>query len=129
MTTTAFSVDFATPMPGLAPHTAFGLEEVDGADGLYALRARESDVRLFLLDPRVVDDAYAPPIPGAALAEVGAEADEVRVFVVANPGDDGVSLNLRAPVVVHKDSGRAVQVILEDASYPIRALLGSPRED
>lgn len=119
------SVEFASPMPGLNPYTAFRLDPVDGAAGLYALRALDADVRLFLLDAGSGAFGYAPEIPAAVRAEIGAvDGDEPRVLVVANPADDGVYINLRAPIVMHRETGRAVQVILEDQAYPIRALLG-----
>nr|WP_236571206.1 flagellar assembly protein FliW [Microbacterium hydrocarbonoxydans] len=123
--TQTVEVEFAAPMPGLSPHTAFRLEPLEGADGLYALRAVGADLRLFLFDPRPAGFGYDPVLSAGDRAEIGAvEADDVRVFVVANPADDGVYLNLRAPVIVHPQSGRAAQVILDDQDYPIRALIG-----
>lgn len=118
-------VEFASPMPGLSPHTGFTLEQIDGAEGLHALRATDADVRLFLLDPLSGDYGYEPTIPVEVRAQIGAVDDsEIRVFVVANPSADGVYINLRAPILIHAASGRAVQAILEDQRYPIRALLG-----
>lgn len=118
-------VEFTSPMHGLAPHTTFTLEHIAGADGLYALRATDADVRLFVVEAPFVDRSYAPQVPASVRAEIGASAgDALQVLVVANPGDDGVHVNLRAPIVVHPASGRAVQVILEDQRYPIRSLLG-----
>ena len=123
--TPAFEVEFAAPMPGLSPHTAFRLEPIEGAEGLYALRAVDADLRLFLLDPGPTGIEYAPVLSAGHRAEIGAvEAGDIRLFVVANPADDGVYLNLRAPVIVHAQSGRAAQVILDDQDYPIRALIG-----
>lgn len=120
------SVAFASPMPGLSPYTAFTLEGIAGADGLFALRAADADIRLFLLDADSGGFGYAPQIPAEVRDEIGAHDDEdARIFVVANPADDGVYLNLRAPIVIHRHSGRAAQVILDDQSYPIRALLGA----
>ncbi|MBT2473820.1 flagellar assembly protein FliW [Microbacterium sp. ISL-103] len=120
------AVEFASPMPGLSPYTAFTLEQIAGAEGLYALRADDADVRLFVLDPQSGEYGYEPSIPGDVRAEIGAADDSViRVFVVANPSAEGVYINLRAPIVIHRDTGRAAQVILDDQAYPIRALLGS----
>lgn len=121
-----FAVEFTSPMPGLSPHTDFALEQIAGAEGLYALRATDADVRLFLLDPHAGDFGYEPSLSADVRAAVGAADDaEIRVFVVANPAEDGVYINLRAPVLVHRQTGRAAQVILDDQAYPIRALLGS----
>lgn len=117
-------VEFASPMPGLSPYTAFSLESIPGAEGLYALRAVGADVRLFLLDPDFSDYDYEPRIPAEVRAELGADDEAaVRVLVVANPADDGVFVNLRAPIVMHPITARAAQVILDDDSYPIRVRL------
>jgi len=126
--TTGFAVEFSSPMPGLSPHTAFTLEQIAGAEGLYALRASDADVRLFVLDPFSgdYDHDYDPRLSSDVRAGIGAVDDsEIRVFVVANPADDGVYINLRAPVLIHRETGRAAQVILDDQDYPIRALLGA----
>lgn len=118
------AVEFAFPMPGLSPYTAFSLDPIPGADGLYALRAIGADVRLFLLDPDFSDYGYEPRIPSELRAELGADDEtRLRVLVVANPADDGVYVNLRAPIVLHPDTSRAAQVILDDESYPIRVRL------
>ncbi|MDR6690535.1 flagellar assembly factor FliW [Microbacterium sp. 1154] len=116
-------VDFATSLPGLAPRTSFRLERIEGAEGLFALRSTSDDLRLFLLDPAGGGLVYDPPLTAAALGEIGASAGEVGVFVVANPGEDGVSVNLRAPILVNVRTGAAAQVIFDDPAYPIRARL------
>jgi flagellar assembly factor FliW len=122
----AIAVEFASALPGLAPHTAFTLEPIADADGLYALRAAEADLRLFVLDARSAVLDYAPRIPAAALVEIGAtEESDIRVLIVANPSEEGVHLNLKAPILVHGGTGRALQVILDDQDYPVRALLSA----
>ena len=120
------SVEFVSPMPGLAPYTAFTIEQLEGAAGLFALRAVDAEVRLFLWDPVSGDYPYSPEIPGDVLADIGApDQGAAGLYVVANPSAEGVHINLRAPIVIHRESGRAVQVILDDQTQPIRALLGS----
>jgi flagellar assembly factor FliW len=46
----------------------------------------------------------------------------VRVLVVTTIADDGRAANLMAPILVHRASGRAAQVIL-DGDWPLRAPL------
>lgn len=135
-TITTHRVEFTAPLPGLGPHTSFTLDGIDGAEGLYALRAASDTLRLFVLDTEAgdyglagadglsEDGGYRPPLGAGIRAQIGAaDESEVQVFVVANPADDGVYLNLRAPIVVHRGTGRATQVILDDQKYPLRALL------
>ncbi|WP_144872670.1 flagellar assembly protein FliW [Microbacterium sp. 1.5R] len=122
--TAAFAVEFVVPMPGLRPHTSFALEPIAGAEGLYALRATDADVRLFLLDPVFNDFPYAPRISSGVRSDLGVgDADDLRLLIVANPSDDGVFVNLRAPIVIDPATGRAAQVILDDEDYPIRVRL------
>ncbi|WP_341934308.1 flagellar assembly protein FliW [Microbacterium sp. LWO14-1.2] len=122
--TASVSVDFVAPMPGLRPHTSFSLDPIGGAEGLYALRATDADVRLFLLDPVFNDYDYAPRISAGVRADLGAAEDgDLRVLIVSNPSDDGVYVNLRAPIVLDPATGRALQIILDDEEYPIRVRL------
>jgi flagellar assembly factor FliW len=120
------ALTFLAPPPGLAPHVDFDLAPVDGADGLFAMRAaRDADLRLYLVDPRTVLDEYAPILTdeqadGLALGS----PDDALILVVAHPSAEGVSVNLLAPVIVNRSTGAASQVILEDQDYPLRAPLG-----
>lgn len=122
--TAGIAVDFVAPMPGLRPHTSFSLEPIAGADGLYALRATDADVRLFLLDAVFNDYQYSPRISAGVRSDLGVgEDDDLRILIVANPSDEGVYVNLRAPIVLDPTSGRALQIILDDEEYPIRVRL------
>ncbi len=121
----ALDVEFARSLPGLSPLTSFRLDRIDGAEGLYALRAVADEVRLFVVEAAVVASGYAPPVTAEMRDEIGAASEDIRVLVVANPTDEGVFLNLRAPVLLNVRTGAASQVILEDTSYPLRALLGA----
>ncbi|WP_309069504.1 flagellar assembly protein FliW [Microbacterium sp.] len=119
------AVVFVAPPPGLAPHTDFDLSPVDGADGLFALSAHEdAELRLFLVDPRTVLADYAPELTDEQAAQLAlAEPDDALLLVVANPGPDGVHVNLLAPVVVNTATGAAAQLILDGQDYPVRAPL------
>lgn len=119
-------LSFVAPPPGLAPHVDFALTPVDGAEGLFTLRAvDDADLRLYLVDPQTLMDEYSPILTDEQTAGLALTSpDEAAVFVVANPSADGVSVNLLAPVVVNRGTGAAAQVILEDQDYPLRAPLG-----
>ncbi|PRB16029.1 flagellar assembly protein FliW [Microbacterium sp. MYb62] len=120
------ALTFVAPPPGLAPHVDFALAPVDGADGLFSMRAvDDAALRLYLVDPRAVLSEYAPILTdeqadGLALGS----ADDALILVVAHPSVEGVSVNLLAPVIVNRTTGAASQVILEDQDYPLRAPLG-----
>lgn len=118
-------LSFVTPPPGLAPHTAFSLDPVEGADGLFAMRAVEAEqLRLYLVDPGTVVDGYAPVLSDAQTAELSLDSPEdALLLVVARPAEEGVTVNLMAPVVINRGTGVATQVILEDQDYPLRVAL------
>lgn len=123
-THTAMDVDFVSPPPGFGPLTKFRLQPIEQAPGLYALRAVDADVRLFLLEPFAYDRFPVLPVPGYATKEIGAgSATEASTFLVANPTDEGIYVNLRAPIVVHRETGRAIQAIVEKSELPFRVLL------
>lgn len=122
---TDLDVEFPASLPGLGPFTSFRLVRIKGAEGLYALRSTGDEVRLFLVDPATVVADYRPRITAGMRAGIGADEDAVRMFVVANPSEEGVFVNLRAPILINQRTGAATQIIFEDTSYPLRARLGT----
>lgn len=119
------ALTFVTPPPGLAPHVDFSLDAIDGADALYALTAiSDPDVRLFAVDPASVMPDYAPVLSDDQVDALGLRTpDDAVVLVVARMTDEGIGVNLLAPVVVNTHTGAAAQVILEGQDLPVRALL------
>ena len=120
------ALSFVTPPPGFAPHTEFALEAVAGADGLFTMQAaHQHELRVYLVDPQTVLAGYAPTLTDDQVAALALDGpDDAFVLVVAHPTDEGVSVNLLAPVVVNRATGTAAQLILEDQDYPLRTMLG-----
>lgn len=118
------AVTFTAPLPGLAPFVDFNLEAVDGAEGLYSLRsADQAALRLFLVDPAVYAPGYQPDLSFAQLDALAPGDAGVRFLLVANPAEEGTTVNLMAPIVINPDSGRCSQVVLEGSNWPVRAQL------
>ena len=120
-------VAFVSPPAGLAPLTQFTLNEVSGADGLYSLRAVDnSAIRLFVLDAAIYLPDYSPEISDEHCRAIDLHsADDAMVLVVANPGETGTRMNLRAPIVVNVHTGVCAQVILDDQDWPLKAELAT----
>lgn len=127
-------VRFVAPPFGLEPKVDFVLDEIEGAVGLFALRAVDTvaddaadaaDVRLFVLDASVHLTDYSPVITDeqTALLEL-TDADDAMLLVVATPASSGMTVNLLAPVVVNRVTGAGAQLILEGQDWPLRAELG-----
>lgn len=113
---------FAEPLPGLGQLVDFELNPVPGAQGLFSLHALDApERRLFLLDAGVFLPDYQPVISDAQAALIKAsEPDEVATFVVANPHDGDLTVNLLAPIVVNNVTDVGAQVILEGQDYDIQ---------
>ncbi|WP_138445235.1 flagellar assembly protein FliW [Sinomonas susongensis] len=119
------TLTFAEPLPGLAPHTDFTLEAVDGAAGLFSLRPDAApDIRLFLLDAAVYVPGYEPEISAPCRSLGLGSPEEARVLVVATPGEGGTTVNLMAPVIVNEATGQSAQAILDGQGWPLRMPLG-----
>jgi flagellar assembly factor FliW len=122
----ADELHFTSPPPGMMDLRHFTLTALDDAGFLFAMRSSEQDaIRLFVVPPRPYFPDYAPTIDGAALAALGTDADEVVLLVVVHPGQDDAppTANLLAPVAVNPRTGAALQVVLDDVAWPLRAPL------
>jgi flagellar assembly factor FliW len=125
--TVTATLSFVSPPPGLAPLTEFSLTEIPGADGLFTLQSADDQrTRLFVIDASVYLPDYSPVISdehAAALDLTG--PNDALLLVVTNPGEDGTTVNLMAPIVVNAVSGRSAQIILDGQDWPLRAELGA----
>ncbi|MCU1525347.1 MAG: Flagellar assembly factor FliW [Microbacteriaceae bacterium] len=119
------SLTFVTPPPGLEPLRDFTLTDIEGASGLYSLRAVDDDgIRLFVIDAALYLPDYTPVISDEQSVALDVKTSEdAMVLVVANPGESGTSMNLMAPIVVNAKTGACAQVILEGQDWPLRAEL------
>jgi len=113
---------FVAPPPGLGELVDFSLDKIAGADGLYAMHAsRDSALRLFLLDAQVHLPDYAPMLTDEQCAAVNVTTPEdALVLVVANPAEEGTTVNLLAPIVINASTGASAQFILEGQDYSLR---------
>jgi flagellar assembly factor FliW len=121
-------VAFVAPPFGLEPLVDFVLDEVEGATGLFALRATDtsSDVRLYVLDAAVHLPDYSPVLTDEQTTGLDLhDAAEALLLVVATPASSGMTVNLLAPVVVNTRTGQAAQLILEGQDWPLRAELAA----
>lgn len=116
------TIAFVAPPPGLTALRFELLEEQ--TDGVYTLVSLDTPgVDLLVVDPaRWVPD-YAPAIPAGDLERIGATDQDPVVLVVASVREGAVSVNLMAPVLVHPDTGAALQTILDGQGLDLRRTL------
>lgn len=122
-------ISFVEALPGLSSETDFTLAALDEGGHLFALRGTGADpTRLFLMRPEPYFQAYSPAIDPTVLAALdlpGSEDGRCAVLVIVTPRADErpATANLLAPVVLNTETGLAQQVILDGASWPLRAPL------
>lgn len=121
------AVNFVTPPPGLEPLAAFELTTVEGAPGLHTLASVERpEIRLYTLDAERHLPGYSPELPDDRAAELGIEAaEQALLLVVVTPSQQGSTVNLLAPIVVNRGTGAALQLVLDDDAFPVRAELAA----
>lgn len=113
------------PLPGFPEHRDYLLVAADRDGRLFWLQSLAPDGPRFLaVDPARYFPDYAPALPGGVYADLELEdpADARLYCLITVPPEDAAAAtaNLRAPVVVNPANARATQVVLPDASHPIR---------
>ncbi|TKJ21540.1 flagellar assembly protein FliW [Blastococcus sp. CCUG 61487] len=113
------------PLPGFPAHRDYALVPADTTGLLSWLQAVAPDgPRLLVARAEAWFPDYAPALPAAVRTELGltggAAPDVYCVLTVPDGDVISATANLRAPVVVHPATGRARQVLLSDATHPVR---------
>ena len=119
------ALSLTEPMPGFPGHRDYVLVPADPAGVLFWLQSMAPEGPRFLaVSAAAYFPDYAPALPGSALGELGlAEVDGAQLLCLVTVPDGDVAsatANLRAPLVVNRDTHRARQVVLTDGLHPIR---------
>jgi flagellar assembly factor FliW len=127
--TLASEIRLVEPLLGFEDHLAFELTDIDPAGTLLSLRSTvDPALRFVLTRPERFFADYDPELAPVVLGAVGAaERPAVTLFVILTipTGLSDATANLRAPLVVNDDTGRAVQVVLDDDSLSMTGPLVS----
>lgn len=123
LTVTALS--FTEPLPGFPRFRAYALVPAATDGLLYWLQSVEPEGPRFLAVPAApYFPDYTPRLSGAVRWELQLDDDAPAVLycLVSVPRGDvrTATANLRAPLAVNPARGLARQVVLADASHPIR---------
>ena len=119
------TIDMAVPMPGFPAHRQFVLVRLNDEGLLYALTSvKDPEVRFLVAPPEPFFPDYAPEIENEVFAALNTkDPDRLLVMVVITAGVNETTANLLAPIVVDRDSRRAMQVVLNGSGLPIRAVM------
>jgi flagellar assembly factor FliW len=119
------TIDMAVPMPGFPAHREFVLVRLHEEGLLYAFTSIDDpELRFLVAPPEPFFPDYAPEIENEVLAALNTkDPDRLLLLVVITAGVNETTANLLAPIVVDRDSRRAMQVVLTGSGMPIRAVM------
>ena len=109
------------PLPGFADHERYTLTAIDTHGVLFALRSvRQPDLRFVLTPAGAFFADYQPDVVKAVATVLGSDDVDVLLMITLGSGLRDATANLRAPIAVAASTGRAVQVVLDDETLPMR---------
>jgi flagellar assembly factor FliW len=119
------SISMAVPMPGFPAHRDFVLVRLNDDGLLYAFTSiQDPELRFLVAPPEPFFPDYAPELEDEVFAALNTkDPDRLLLMVVITAGVDDTTANLLAPIVVDRDSMRAMQVVLSGSGYPVRAIM------
>ncbi|GID25104.1 flagellar assembly protein FliW [Paractinoplanes brasiliensis] len=119
------TITMAVPMPGFPAHREFVLVRLNEDGLLYALTSTEDpDLRFLVAPPEPFFPDYAPEIESEVFAALNTkDPDRLLLLTVITAGANETTANLMAPIVVDRDSMRAIQVVLSGTGFPVRAVM------
>jgi flagellar assembly factor FliW len=118
-------ISMAVPMPGFPAHRQFVLVRLNDNGLLYAFTSIDDpSLRFLVAPPEPFFPDYAPEIENEVFAALNTkDPDRLLVLVVITAGVNETTANLLAPIIVVRDSQRAIQVVLTGSQMPVRAVM------
>jgi flagellar assembly factor FliW len=118
-------LDLAVPMPGFPAHRQFVLIRLNDDGLLYAFTSVDDPTLRFLVaPPEPFFPDYAPEIENEVFAALNTkDPDRLLVMVVITAGVNETTANLLAPIIVDRDSHRAMQLVQNGSKLPVRAVM------
>ncbi|GID43335.1 flagellar assembly factor FliW [Actinoplanes capillaceus] len=119
------TIMMAASMPGFPAHREFVLVRINDDGLLYALTSIEDpELRFLVAPPEPFFPDYAPEIDNSVFSALNCkDPDRLLLLTVITAGENETTANLLAPIVLDRDSMRAMQVVLTGSNYPVRAIM------
>lgn len=99
-------------------------EEGETNDGIKWMQSIENpEFALMVVDPLIAMQEYNPAIKSEMLDTIGEyKEDETLVLVTVTAPKEiaEISINLKAPFVINTTTKEGVQIIVENADYPVK---------
>jgi len=119
------TISMAVPMPGFPAHREFVLVRLNEDGLLYAFTSiQDPELRFLVAPPEPFFPDYAPEIENEVFSALNTrDTDRLLLLTVITAGVEETTANLLAPIVVDRDTMRAMQVVLSGSGYPVRAIM------
>ncbi|MFI5895245.1 flagellar assembly protein FliW [Actinoplanes sp. NPDC051513] len=119
------TITMAVPMPGFPAHREYVLVRLNDDGLLYAFTSiQDPELRFLVAPPEPFFPDYAPEIENEVFAALNTkDPNRLLLMTVITAGVDETTANLLAPIVLDRDSMRAMQVVLSGSGYPVRAIM------
>ena len=125
MTDAATRVRFIEPLPGFDGED-YTFDPIDERGLLWSLRSVEQpEVRFVLAAAVAFYPDYRPEISDSLAGPLGADEIDLLLVLTIGTGLRDATANLRAPIALARQTGRAVQVIIDDDVFSMREPLVS----
>ena len=117
----ALNLRLVEPLPGFAEDERYTLTAIDAQGVLFSLRSvRHPELRFVLTPAGAFFADYQPDVVNAVAGVLGSDDVDVLLMITLGAGLRDATANLRAPIAVAASTGRAVQVVLDDETLPMR---------
>ena len=118
-------IDMVVPMAGFPAHRQFVLVRLNDEGLLYAFTSIDDpELRFLVAPPEPFFPDYAPEIENEVFAALNTkDPDRLLLMVVITAGQHETTANLLAPIIVDRDTRRAMQVVLNGTGMPVRAVM------
>jgi flagellar assembly factor FliW len=119
------TITMAVPLPGFPAHREFVLVRLNDDGLLYAFTSiQDPELRFLVAPPEPFFPDYAPEIGDEVFSALNTtDPDRLLLMAVITAGVDETTANLLAPIIVDRDTMRAMQVVLSGSGYPVRAIM------
>ena len=123
-------IEFKEPILGFADDTKFALlQNNDLTEILWLQSIKNKDVCFLVIDPDASFKGYNPTFPVDIVNKLGLTKENtvVRTMLSVKNNFKDSTTNLKAPIVINKETRLAAQIVLED-DYQIKTPLFAKKE-
>ncbi|MGG0937251.1 flagellar assembly protein FliW [Brevibacillus centrosporus] len=115
---------FEEGIPGFGHLQFFHLLQKEEGSPFFSLQSLEEEgVSFLVVDPFFFFSDYEFSLPVQAKASLHIEAEDTAVMVVnivTIRGENNITVNLKAPIVINQNNRMAKQVILNEENFEVR---------